>query len=114
MDWNKLEKIAVLEEIKTQSIEKPVLIFKHSTTCSISATALNRLERKWDATKLPKLAPYYLDLLRYRDISNQIAQTFGIEHQSPQVLLIAKGECVYHTSHLDISWEQIEKVYQTI
>ncbi len=114
MNWSKLEKIDVLEQIKTESIEKPILIFKHSTTCSISATALNRLERKWNPAKLPKLVPYYLDLLRYRDISNQIAHVFGVEHQSPQILLIANGKCVYHTSHLDIAWEQIEKMYQEI
>lgn len=107
MNWNKLDKIEILEEIKTQSLKESVLIFKHSTSCSISATALSRLERKWDDTKLPKLSPYYLDLLRYRDISNQIAQTFGVEHQSPQILLIEKGKCVYHTSHLAISWENI-------
>ena len=96
MNWVKLDNKNQLEEVKTLSEKQPVLIFKHSTRCSISSTSLNRLERAW---KTDEIKPYFLDLIAFRDISNQIAEEFSVEHQSPQVLLIGQGKCVYHTSH---------------
>lgn len=105
MHWHQLTELSQLNDIITttkQSAEKlTVLIFKHSTRCSISSMALNRLESRWKDSELVK--PYYLDLLNYRDISNEIAHVFGVEHQSPQVLLIQNGKCFYHASHTDIS-----------
>jgi bacillithiol system protein YtxJ len=62
--------------------------------------ALSRLESKWiDNEKIPA---YYLDLLNHRDISNEIASLYSMEHASPQVLLIKNGVCIYHASHTDI------------
>ncbi|MDN4166246.1 bacillithiol system redox-active protein YtxJ [Cytophagales bacterium LB-30] len=103
MEWKKINSVEQIEEIKKASAENPVLIFKHSTSCSISAMALNRLERTWTDAASEKVSPYYLDLLAYRPISSQIAQEFGIEHQSPQVLLIKNGVCIYDESHYGIS-----------
>ncbi len=104
MNWITLNNNNQLEQIIEESAEKPVLIFKHSTRCSISATALSRLERKWQNQELK---PYFLDLLKYRDISNKIAEIFGIEHESPQALLIYKGQSLYDASHLDIDYNEI-------
>jgi bacillithiol system protein YtxJ len=101
MNWNQLTSINQLSEIKAESTEQPVLIFKHSTRCSISAAALSRLERNWSADKPIKV--YYLDLIAHRDISNAIAEQFGVEHQSPQVLLVKSGKVVYTESHMGIS-----------
>jgi bacillithiol system protein YtxJ len=108
MNWNQLIEVEQLETIKEESYNYPVLILKHSTTCSISGTALNRLERNWKQEKVGELKPYYLDLLRYRPISNEIANLFKVEHQSPQVLIIQNGECVYNSSHFDISFAELE------
>ena len=66
--------------------------------------AKNRLEREAPA---PNVAFYYLDLLRYRPISNKIAEMFHVHHQSPQVLLIKNGECTYEESHNGISMQDI-------
>jgi bacillithiol system protein YtxJ len=91
---------------------EPVLIFKHSTRCAISAMAWSRLGREWkDDFETPL---YYLDLLRHRDISNRISEFFNIEHQSPQVLLIHQGACVYNESHSNINFREISKVIQKI
>lgn len=109
MNWIKLNKEATLEEIKILSHEKPVVIFKHSSRCSISSTALNRLERNWKAEGIQPVNAYFLDLLSYREISNKIEEIFDIEHQSPQLLLIQNGICTYHTSHLGITFEEIKK-----
>lgn len=107
MNWNTIHSAADLEAIKQASHQQPVLIFKHSTRCSISATALSRLERRWDSGRASSLMPCFLDLIAYRSVSNQIAQDFGVQHESPQVLLIYQGACVYHASHLDIAFDDI-------
>ncbi|MDQ3290391.1 MAG: bacillithiol system redox-active protein YtxJ, partial [Bacteroidota bacterium] len=93
MKWNALTSGEQLESIKAESEQQPVIIFKHSTSCSISATAKSRLERQWDDAGLENVKPYYLDLLSYRSVSNQIASTFDVRHESPQLLLIRNGEC---------------------
>ena len=101
MEWNELTSVNQIEALVTLSATKPVLIFKHSTRCSISATALNRFERHY---KVGTIEPYFLDLLAYRDISDALAERFGVEHQSPQVLLISNGECIYTASHFEIDY----------
>ena len=101
--WLPLTQPEQLQDIVRESHEHPVLIFKHSTTCSISASAKSRLERQWPDASLPADTPiYYLDLLRYRPLSAQIAQEFNVQHESPQLLLIQDGACTYHASHMGI------------
>ena len=107
MNWHKLTEENQLEIIKKESFNQPILIFKHSTTCSISATAFGRLERKWNDKEAGNLKPYYLDLLRFRQISNKIAQDFGVFHESPQAIIIENGKAVYDASHFDIDFSAI-------
>jgi bacillithiol system protein YtxJ len=82
------------------SNEKPVVIFKHSTRCSVSRFALKQFENEFDLED--KVEAYFLDLLEHRAISNEIASRFGVYHQSPQLLLIKDGKSVYDVSHSDI------------
>lgn len=105
--WEKLNSIEQLSEIDEISKTQPVLIFKHSTRCSVSAASLNRLERKWDSQKAGSLVMYFLDLLAYREISNELVRKYGVKHESPQVLMIKEGECIYHNSHFGISFEEL-------
>lgn len=107
MNWTPLTSLAQLEEIASTSFQQPVLIFKHSTRCSISSSALNRLERQ-AASSLPFI-PYFLDLIAHREVSNAIAEKFSVTHQSPQVLLIKSGQCAYHESHMGIGYRELEK-----
>jgi bacillithiol system protein YtxJ len=109
MNWIDLREQAQIEAIKEESKEQPVLIFKHSTRCSISRAALDRLERNWKT----EIKTYYLDLLSYRNISNQIAEYFGVEHESPQVLVVKDGKPVYVRSHLSINADEIAKLIST-
>ncbi len=109
MNWHTINNEAQLEEIRQKSFNHPVLVFKHSTTCSISSASLSRIERAWDPDKAKSIEPFYLDLLRFRSISNKIAEDFDIEHASPQVLLIQNGECTYDASHFDIRFDEIVK-----
>ena len=108
MNWNKITQISDIEEIKQSSENKRALIFKHSTRCSISSMALNRLERSWSDADMKELTPYFLDLIAHRDISNQVAETFGVRHESPQVLVIENGNCIYDNSHMGISYQELK------
>jgi bacillithiol system protein YtxJ len=104
MNWISLSDPAQLDALVEQSWTTPQVIFKHSTRCSISGTAKNRL----DSAKEPGSIPfYYLDLITYRSLSNQIAERFAIPHESPQILVIRNGKCVYDESHLGIRMEDI-------
>jgi bacillithiol system protein YtxJ len=107
MNWINITDLSDLDRIKNESFEHNVLLFKHSTSCSISLTALNRLERNWKEEDSEKLNPFYLDLLNHRDVSNAIAEIYGIEHQSPQVLVIKDGKCIYTETHYGISYEDL-------
>ncbi len=85
------------------------LIFKHSTRCSVSSMAKRRFEQDW--TALPEdTSLYFLDLISHRDISAQIAETFQIHHESPQILLIKNGDCILDASHSDISAVEVAEV----
>ena len=69
--------------------------------------AKNRLEKNWDF-KTDEVEPYYLDLISYRSLSNAVTETFDVFHESPQLLLIKDGECIYDASHLDISVSELK------
>jgi bacillithiol system protein YtxJ len=109
MNWKELQEFSQLEEIKKLSKDKPVLIFKHSTRCSISSMAWDRLRRNWKESDFEKITPYFLDLISFREVSNEVASKFGVRHESPQVLLIKDAEVVYHKSHMGISYQDILK-----
>lgn len=104
MNWIELTDEGQLETAKEQSKKQPVVIFKHSTRCSISSMAKNRLEREQEAENT---LFYYLDLIRYRNISNKITDEFRVHHESPQILILKNGECVYDESHNGISMQDI-------
>ena len=95
--WIPLTILEQLDEIITSSNEKPVVIFKHSTRCIVSRTALKQFENEYDLGN--SVDAYFLDLLEHREISNEIANRFNVYHQSPQLLLIKDGKSVYDVSH---------------
>ncbi len=104
MQWNPITTIEQLDAISAASFTKPQIILKHSTTCSISKMALARLER---STTPADIDFNFLDLLNYRSISQAIAEKFDVMHESPQILLIKNGACVYDESHGGIQMEEI-------
>ncbi len=107
MNWISLQDEKQLDEIVAASITIPQVIFKHSTRCGISSMAKNRL----DKSEAPSGINFYLlDLIKHRNLSNKIASDFGVSHQSPQVLVINNGECVYNESHSGIFFDEIEAV----
>ncbi|HWV67096.1 bacillithiol system redox-active protein YtxJ [Chitinophaga sp.] len=104
MNWKTLTSEEQLSDINAASAHQPVVIYKHSTRCSISSMAKARLER----SAVPEgLTFYYLDLIAYRPVSNKIAEIYHVQHESPQVLVIRNGECVYNESHGGIVMDEI-------
>lgn len=104
MNWVDLIEEQQLAQIIRQSSEKPVVIFKHSTQCGRSSRVKNKLE---NAVPPPGILFYYLDLLAFRRLSQKIAEDFGIIHQSPQILIIKNGVCIYDEDHDDINMDEI-------
>jgi len=105
INWQPLDSEQALARLIEHSYDKPQIIFKHSISCPTSAMAKSRLDRSTGAEE----ADYFLlDLWNYREISNLVAHQFAVEHQSPQILVIVKGKCVYNESHYAITREQIQ------
>ena len=104
MTWIALENEEQLDQLKQSSYIKPQIIFKHSTRCSISSVAKNRLER---SVQPEELDFHYLDLIKYRSISAKIAEDFNVYHESPQILMIKDGVCIYDESHSAIDMKDI-------
>lgn len=106
--WKRLTDMEQLDAIEAASKEEPVVIFKHSTRCGISAMVLRQFESAYDLPE-DSMQLYFLDLLQHRDISNEVASRFGVTHQSPQVLVIKNGAVVHHDSHHSISAAHLKK-----
>ncbi len=104
MEWIPLTDAAQLQEITAKSQTRPQVIFKHSTRCSISSVAMQRLKR---GTLPDDFDFYYLDLIAYRQLSNKVAEQFDVTHESPQILVIRNGQCVYDESHMSITVDDI-------
>lgn len=104
MQWIHLTDEEQLKKIIVQSGKTPQVIFKHSTRCSISSVVFQRLQK---AQQPGGFDFYYLDLLAHRPLSNKVAELFNVHHESPQILVIRDGQCIYDESHLAISMQDI-------
>lgn len=110
MNWLPLiaeEQLIDVSLLSKKSDIKAVVIFKHSTRCSTSSMVLSRLERSWKLSD-KEVPTYFLDLLKFRNLSDKIEKVYGISHESPQILIIKNGKCIYSASHSDISAPDIE------
>jgi bacillithiol system protein YtxJ len=100
INWIDLTDLGQLNQIIQDSAEKPVVVFKHSTRCSVSRMALKQFENEFNL--MDEVDTYFLDLISYRDVSNEIASRFQVVHQSPQLVLIKDGKSIYDASHSEI------------
>ena len=106
INWILLTNLAQLNDIESISNVKPIVIFKHSTRCSISRMALKQFEKEYDLDET--VDAFFLDLIAHRDVSNEIANRFNVYHESPQLILIKDGKAVYDVSHSDIDAEALK------
>jgi len=104
MNWIQLTTEIQLQQVIDHSFERPQAIYKHSTRCALSSMAKSRLERGLPPANVDF---HFLDLLANRSLSRKIEEVFGVIHESPQVLLIKNGVCVYHESHSGINMNEV-------
>lgn len=96
------------DQVRSQiSQNRTFIIFKHSTRCSISSVAWNRVKSRIEEIESKVGEVFYLDLIRYREVSSFVADEFKVWHESPQLLVIHGNECVFDSSHLDIRPDEI-------
>ncbi len=106
--WISLTSLDQLNEIEENSKTKTQVIFKHSTTCGISRMTMNMFKSGYDFSA-DEIDLYYLDLLAYREVSNETGYKFQVLHQSPQLLVIRNTTVVAHTSHGAIAELDLKK-----
>lgn len=107
-EWIALESEDQLDSIMLQSIKRPQIVFKHSTSCGISRMALNLFKGTYDVR--PEEADlYYLDIHLFRGISNELSERLKVRHESPQLLVIKDKTVVAQDSHGSIPEMDIRK-----
>ena len=109
MNWKHLTSIDDLDSAIVSSKNRTVVLFKHSTRCSISRMALKMFESDWDES-LAEVDAHFLDLLEHRDISAAIAEKVGVTHQSPQMIVLQAGRPVHHANHSSIDAADVKKI----
>lgn len=101
LNWKSIQSIEDLEQAYNSTKEKAALFFKHSTRCNISSMVLNRFEKEWEENEECQL--FFIDLITHRDVSNKLAELAGVEHQSPQAILVKNKKAIHNASHGGIS-----------
>ncbi|MGB5188844.1 bacillithiol system redox-active protein YtxJ [Robiginitalea sp.] len=100
--WIHIQSVADLDQLESGRASRPQILFKHSTSCGLSSMMLRRFEKRWES--VGHLADfYYLDLIAHRGVSNEVAQRYGVRHQSPQLFILGPEGVLRHVSHGDIS-----------
>ena len=102
-----LNDIKLLDEVDAISQTKPVVLFKHSTRCSISRFALKQFDAEFNYED--KIDWYLLDLLNHRDISNEMAHRYKVEHQSPQIIVVRNGKAIFSATHDSIDANDLKQ-----
>lgn len=97
-----------LEKVWEASTEESILLFKQSTTCPISASAFNQFNNFLE-TKGEGIEAFFVKVRETREVSNRIAEETGIQHQSPQVLLMKDKQVLWNTSHGQITVDSLER-----
>lgn len=108
--WIELNSMAQLDSMEERSEERTVAILKHSTTCGISRMVLKMFESDYDLNENEPIDLYFLDLRAHRDVSNAIAEKFGVRHESPQLIVLKNREVVHHSSHQGISAGKLKEL----
>ncbi len=103
LPWIRLTSIDQLNSIIEKSNEKPILIFKHSTQCGISSMVFREFQRVYGLNE-EQIKLYYLDIISFREISNEVSIRFQVIHKSPQVIIIKDGNTIHHSSHYQINF----------
>ena len=108
MNWIKLDSLEKLEEMKTASENEKVLVLKFSPKCAINYVVRNLLEREWAEGEM-RMKTYLVDVVSDKSSSVQIEKEYGVDHESPQALIIQNGKVVFHASHGRVIYSELRK-----
>jgi len=102
INWTILESMTDVEEMIDQSERNTVIVFKHSNRCGISGSVLRKFEKKIGTSVTDQKLFYFLNVIKHRDVSSEIARRFNVRHESPQLIIIKNKEVTAHDSHYEI------------
>lgn len=108
-----LSTLESLDSCLSESATRPIFIFKHSTACPISAEAYRHVARYAEQANDTTPEVYLVKVIEERPISNQIADQLGIQHKSPQLILVKDGKVLWSTSHYGIHADAIRDAVST-
>ncbi len=101
----KIDDRTALDNLLTDSKQKPVIVFKHSTACSISSRAYREMEKLDDVN--------LVEVQTAREISRELANLTGVRHETPQVLILRDGKAVWNASHFDVKAADVLKAVES-
>jgi len=108
--WRELTSLEQWQQVLDHSTEKPAVVLKHSTTCPVSANALEEYEEYLAGQPSAAVDYYMVKVIETRPVSNQIAEDLGIKHASPQILYFKNKEAVWNTSHWSVTAKHMAAV----
>jgi bacillithiol system protein YtxJ len=101
-NFSQVEDAAALEELLARSHEGPVLLFKHSNSCPISARAYRQMQEV-------KAPVSIVVVQKSRDLSREVESRTGVQHETPQALVLRNGQAVWSASHFDVTSDAVEQ-----
>ncbi len=102
------------ENLLAESDQQPVLLFKHSTRCPVSFAAQDEFHDFVTENDGDALVCAQVDVIRDRQVSNAIASTLDVTHQSPQAIVIFRQIPVWDASHSAITRESLSQAITDI
>ena len=104
-----LHDIESVDAAIAESLERPVLLFKHSRYCGVSCEALDELQSHIDAQGEPAVTYKMVTVQTHRPVSDAVAQRLGIRHETPQAILLRNGKAVWNASHFRITASKLDQ-----
>jgi bacillithiol system protein YtxJ len=97
---------AALANLITDSKQKPVIVFKHSIACPVSARAYREMEKVQTEVNI-------LVVQSAREVSRELANLTGVRHETPQVIVLRDGKAVWNASHFDVRAIAVTEAIET-
>lgn len=104
-----LRDVEELDQTLADSHERPVLLFKHSYTCGVSAEALDELRSHIEESALAAVQYAMVTVQTQRDVCDTISERLGVRHETPQAILVRDGRAIWSASHFRVNAAEIQK-----
>jgi bacillithiol system protein YtxJ len=104
-----LSTLSMLEAAIAESLERPVLLFKHSRYCGVSCEALDEV-RAWLGRGQSAASGKMITVQSNREVSDDAARRLGIRHETPQAIVLRDGRPVWSASHFRITSAELDRV----